>query len=90
MVTHTRLELVLPTWEAGVLTARRMGQKMVPRVGLEPTTPSLRVICSTNWANEARLSINNESQSVILELIILKFNLITQKKQEKIESRTLT
>ena len=27
MVTHTRLELVLPTWEAGVLTARRMGQK---------------------------------------------------------------
>ena len=53
MVTHTRLELVLPTWEAGVLTARRMGQKMVPRVGLEPTTPSLRVICSTNWANEA-------------------------------------
>ena len=26
MVTHTRLELVLPTWEAGVLTARRMGQ----------------------------------------------------------------
>ena len=32
MVTHTRLELVLPTWEAGVLTARRMGQKMVPRV----------------------------------------------------------
>ena len=54
MVTHTRLELVLPTWEAGVLTARRMGQKMVPRVGLEPTTPSLRVICSTNWANEAK------------------------------------
>ena len=60
MVTHTRLELVLPTWEAGVLTARRMGQKMVPRVDLEPTTQKKKKKSTTNWANEARLNINNK------------------------------
>ena len=52
MVTRTRIELVLPAWEAGVLTAWPTG-RMVHHRGLEPRTHWLRVSCSTNWANGA-------------------------------------
>ena len=48
LVTRTRIELVLPPWKGGVLTAWPTGQ-VAPRVGLEPTTPWLTVRCSTGW-----------------------------------------
>ena len=66
LVTRARIELALPPWEGGVLTAWPTGQfssaragcpaptfSLVRHQGFEPGTPWLRVRCSTNWANGA-------------------------------------
>ena len=70
LVTRGRIELPLPAWEAGVLTAWPTGHSLYPQGstlafflkalvrlrGLEPRTHWLRVSCSTNWAKGASLS----------------------------------
>ena len=51
MVTGGGIEPPIPPWKGGVLTAWPTGQSVVIHVGFEPTTPWLRVRCSTSWAN---------------------------------------
>ena len=54
LVTRGRIELPMPPWEGGVLTAWPTGH-LVHHHGLEPGTHWLRVSCSTNWAKGAFL-----------------------------------
>ena len=71
LVTRARIELALPPWEGGVLTAWPTGQfssaragcpaptfSLVRHQGFEPGTPWLRVRCSTNWANGAYCALH--------------------------------
>ena len=38
----------------------------VIRVGLEPTTPTLKVLCSTSWASESALTEMSENRSYLI------------------------
>ena len=52
MVTRTRIELVLPPWKGGVLTAWPPG-RLVAEIGLEPTTLRVWTECSSQLSYSA-------------------------------------
>ena len=52
LVTRTRIELVLPPWKGGVLTAWPPGH-MVAEIGLEPTTLRVWTECSSQLSYSA-------------------------------------
>ena len=52
MVTHRRIELLLPPWKGGVLTAWPMGH-VVAVTGFEPVTPRVWTACSSQLSYTA-------------------------------------
>ena len=59
LVTRTRIELVLPPWKGGVLTAWPPG-RMVAEIGLEPTTPRVWTECSSQLSYSAILWLRGQ------------------------------
>ena len=47
-----------------VIIFERKKKRISPNVGLEPTTPRLRVSCSTDWASRAHTQCTNEEQVI--------------------------
>ena len=52
----SRIELPSRPWQGHIITVILTLQNFVIPVGLEPTTPTLKVLCSTCWAKRSNLA----------------------------------
>ena len=50
---HSGIEPPSRPWQGHIITVILMLQNFVIPVGLEPTTPTLKVLCSTSWAKRS-------------------------------------